>query len=391
MTGDQPDDLARLLGPDRRYQWNWLTVTVVALFVITFVGMIALRPRPLPPIDRAGLGLTGEVVAAEVVAAEDVPCSFAADLDCHAVQFRVLEGEYLGEVAEQEFDIAPSSPHFTMGERVQLNVIPDAEPAFRFQFADRERRALLWGLAVLFGLAVVALGRLRGLAALASLIASIGVITAFIAPAILSGQSPLLVAVVGGSAIALLALYLAHGWRPLTHVAAIGTFSSLALTVILSALVLRIAQFSGFVSDETLFLTFVPNLDVRGLLLAGTVLGTLGALDDVTVTQASTIFELRLANPALTRIELFRSGIRVGRDHIASTVNTLLLAYIGASMPLVLLFSLSELPLGIVANSEVVAVEIVRTLVGSIGLVSAVPLTTWLSARMVTAPPAIRP
>ncbi|MGC2241121.1 MAG: YibE/F family protein, partial [Acidimicrobiia bacterium] len=122
-----------------------------------------------------------------------------------------------------------------------------------------------------------------------------------------------------------------------------------------------------------------------GLLLAGIVLGAIGALDDVTVTQASAVWELQQANPEMGSRRLFESGLRIGRDHIASTVNTLLLAYAGAAMPLVILFSLSALPIGVVASSEVVAVEIVRTLVGSIGLVAAVPITTWLAARQAAA------
>jgi uncharacterized membrane protein len=142
-----------------------------------------------------------------------------------------------------------------------------------------------------------------------------------------------------------------------------------------------LANFSGLVSDEAFYLLELPSIDLSGLLLAGIVLGTIGALDDVTVTQASAVWEVNQANPELGRKPLFESGLRVGRDHIASTVNTLLLAYAGAAMPLLILYSLSALPLDVVASSEIVAVEIIRTLVGSIGLVAAVPITTWLAAR----------
>lgn len=359
---------------------------MLGVAAVTMAGVIALRPRPLPAVDRAGLGLVDDVVSATVAEATDAPCSFATDLDCYIVTFSISEGEDAGATFTQEFDTGPSAPRFQVGEGVLLNVIPEADPEFRYQFSDRERRSLLWGLGFLFALAVIGLGRLRGLAALASLAASILVIVYFIAPAILSGRSPVLVAAVGGSLVALLALYLAHGWNSLTHVAAIGTFASLTLTVLLSSLAIAMARFSGFASEESLFLAFVPGLDIRGLVLAGTVLGTLGALDDVTVTQASTVFELHRANPSLDVTDLYQGGLQVGRAHIASTVNTLLLAYAGASMPLLLLFSLSELPLGIVANSEVVAIEIVRTLVGSVGLVAAVPLTTWLAAKMCHSP-----
>jgi uncharacterized membrane protein len=137
------------------------------------------------------------------------------------------------------------------------------------------------------------------------------------------------------------------------------------------------------VSEEAFFLQAIPGLDLNGLLLAGIVLGAIGALDDVTVTQASAVWEIHAANPTLDSTQLFEAGLRVGRDHIVSTVNTLLLAYAGASLPLLIFFSLSSQSLGFIASSEVVAVEIVRTLIGSIGLVAAVPVTTWLSSRVV--------
>jgi uncharacterized membrane protein len=194
-----------------------------------------------------------------------------------------------------------------------------------------------------------------------------------------------MVALTGGVLIAVMALYLAHGIKSMTHVAAMGTLLSLGLTVVLAAVVTGLADFSGLVSEEASFLIVIGDFDLRGLLLAGIVLGALGALDDVTVTQASAVWEVAAANQGLDHHQLFAAGLRVGRDHVASSVNTLLLAYAGAAMPLMLLFGLSGQRLGIVANSEVVAVEIVRTLVGSVGLVAAVPITTWLAARVVSA------
>ena len=377
-------DLDRVVGDDRRLHVSWLVWTVAAVALGTVVALVILWPRGEVAFDGDDLGLASAVVAAEVETAGDGPCSFATELRCHLVVFGILEGVDSGTVTSQEFDVSAAGPRFEIGDRVLLNVIEDAEPLHRYQFADRDRRNMLWVLAGVFALAVVGLGRLRGVAALAGLAASVVVLVSFIAPAILVGRNPVLIAAVGGSAIALLALYLAHGWRPLTHVAAIGTFAALALTLLLSSLVAAVAQFSGFASEEAFLLVFVDGLDVGGLILAGAVLGAIGALDDITVTQASTVFELHQLSPERTTSELFASGLRVGRDHIASTVNTLLLAYAGASMPLLLLFTLSDLPLGIVANSEVVAVEIFRTLVGSIGLVAAVPITTWLAARIVS-------
>jgi uncharacterized membrane protein len=262
-----------------------------------------------------------------------------------------------------------------------------AAPEFRYSYFDRQRRPVLLWITALFIIAVVVMGRARGAAALAGLGASVLVILTFIVPAIIDGREPVMVAIVGASAIAYVALYTAHGFNRMTTVALLGTLAALALTALLAWGTLEAARFTGFASDVSFILTFVGTINVQGLLLAGVVLGSLGAIDDVTVTQASAVWEIRAANPEMTRSRLFRSGMRVGRDHVASTVNTLLLAYVGASMPLLLFFVLAGQSLGTSLNTEIVAVEVVRTLVGSIGLVAAVPLTTWLAARMADGEP----
>jgi uncharacterized membrane protein len=230
----------------------------------------------------------------------------------------------------------------------------------------------------------VLLGRWHGVGALVGLALSLIVILRFVLPGILAGHSAVVVAVVGAAAIAYLALYLANGVRTLTTVALLGTLGALAATTALSALVSALAHFSGFSTEESAMLeVFSGRVDISGLILAGIVLGSLGALDDMTVTQASAVGELAEANPKISRPELFSRSMRIGRDHVASTVNTLALAYAGAALPTLLLFVLSQQSLGTVANSEIVAIEIVRTLIGSIGLVLSVPLTTWLATLVV--------
>ena len=265
---------------------------------------------------------------------------------------------------------------------------PDAETAYQFS-GDFQRRPLLLWATIIFAAVVIAVGRLRGVLALTGLGASIAVLMLFVLPAILDGRSPVLVAVVGASAIAFVTLYLAHGFTRMTTVALVGMISALVLTAVLSAIAVSLARFSGFANEETTLLTFFDGIDVRGLLLAGIVLGTAGALDDVTVTQASAVWQLKAADPGQDRRTLFGRAIEIGRDHIASTVNTLLLAYAGAALPLLILFVVASQSLGAIANSEVVAVEIIRTVVGSIGLVAAVPITTWLAVRSAdgSAPP----
>jgi uncharacterized membrane protein len=179
------------------------------------------------------------------------------------------------------------------------------------------------------------------------------------------------------------ALFLAHGRGLATAAALLSTFASLALTAILAWIFLEASKFTGFGDESVGFLDALGSqIDPRGLLLAGVVIGSLGVLDDVTVTQVSAVWELRRVSPDANFGELYGRALRIGRDHISSTVNTLFLAYAGASLPLLLLFSEANQGLGSVATREVVAVEIVRALVGSIGLVASVPISTALAAKV---------
>jgi uncharacterized membrane protein len=191
-----------------------------------------------------------------------------------------------------------------------------------------------------------------------------------------------MVAIVSASIIAFIALYLAHGLNLHTSVALLGTFASLALTALLSMLWVSWSKLTGLSDESALFLTSLGvNVDLQGIVLAGFVIGALGVLDDVTVTQVSAVAELHTAQPELTSRQLYRSAVSIGRDHISSTVNTLFLAYAGAALPLLLLFTQGHQSVGSLAGREVIATEIVRALVGSIGLVAAVPITTWLAVQ----------
>lgn len=376
-------DFETLIGSDRRRlpRPRGLAAVVTAVAMGIVAGLILLWPTDIPDIDRSEIGFADEVVRAETVTAVGGPCSFDAEVDCRHFQLSLLD-EPVGDLAILEFIDEPGQPNMTEGDVVYLAVVRFDDGTVEYQYAGQDRRVLLVASTLVFAAAVIGLGRLRGVAALVGLALSVAILLWFILPAIIGGADAVLVALVGGGAIALVSLYLAHGYNPLTHVAALGAFSALALTTALSWLVVVLANFSGLVSEESFFLLAIPDLDLNGLLLAGIVLGAIGALDDVTVTQASAVWEVHGANPAMSSGELFQSGLRVGRDHIVSTVNTLLLAYAGASLPLLLFFTLSDQSLGFIASSEVVAIEIVRTLVGSIGLVAAVPVTTWLSARV---------
>jgi uncharacterized membrane protein len=241
---------------------------------------------------------------------------------------------------------------------------------------------MLW-LAIGFAALVIATGRWRGLRALLGLAASIAIVIVFIVQAILDGRDPLAVAIVGALAVMLATIPLAHGLGAKALAACLGTSLSLLLTAGLASTFTDLAHLSGISSEETAFLGatgIVPSLE--GLLLAGMVIAALGVLDDLTVSQASTVMALRRANPTLGVGRLAREGMAVGHDHIAATVNTLVLAYAGASLPVLLIFGVGDTPFGDALNTEAVSEQVIGTLVGSISLIAAVPLTTVLAALL---------
>jgi uncharacterized membrane protein len=180
-------------------------------------------------------------------------------------------------------------------------------------------------------------------------------------------------------------LFIAHGVNGRTTTAVLGTLTSLGLVGLLGVLGIHFVHLTGLSSEENSYLQAVTTVRLGGLLLAGMVIGALGVLNDVTVTQASAVWEIHGAHPTDNAVSLYRAGMRVGRDHIASTVYTLVLAYTGAALPLLLLFNLGHAGFSQVVTSEVVAEEVVRTIIGSIGLLACVPLTTALAAVVVTA------
>jgi uncharacterized membrane protein len=361
---------------------------------VTIVGLVALWPRGEIGDTLNQVGVISEQYDGRVQTVVEEPCPGsdpAAPVLCQSVTMVLLGGPDQGDQVGLQFPIGRSTPRLEPGDTVVLGHQPDAQPGFEYVYLDRQRKPVLAILAIFFALVVVLLGRMRGVGALLGLAGSFAVILVFVLPAILEGRDPALVSIVGASVIAFLALYLSNGFTAMTSVALLGTLGSLALTALLAYVFTRLSQFTGVFSEESALVTLgAGQVDLSGLFLGGVVIGALGAIDDMTVTQASAVWELRAAKPDQDPGSLFHAGLRIGRDHVASTVNTLFLAYAGASMPLLLLFVLSHQTLGSVANSEVVATEIVRTLVGSIGLVASVPLTTWLAARARRASPEAR-
>jgi len=361
---------------------------VLAVVALTAVGLLVWWPSGGVGLPDAIAG-QGERVEATITGTTEVACAGTELLDevqvCDEVQLDVTSGPNAGSTGTFEIFPQPGSPTFEAGDRIVANEFELPDGQLSYTFADHQRSRPLALLAVLFVVAVLALGRFQGLRALGGLVVSGIVLFAYAFPALLDGQPPLGVALVSAVIIALAALYLAHGIDDTTTVALLGTLAALGLTGLLGALFTKAAQITGLASEDQIFLLVsAEGVDVRGLVLAGIVLGSLGVLDDVTVTQVSAVARLREANPAYGVRDLYRSGVRIGRDHIASTVNTLVLAYAGAALPLLLYYSNIGIGFSESVTSEVVAVEVIRTLVGSVGLVAAVPITTVLAAVVVT-------
>jgi uncharacterized membrane protein len=365
----------------------WLAFGV--LVASTAIGLVTLWPEDRTIEQPVGLARP-QTLGAEIVAVAASPCRVPGQSGCRTVTVELKEGTDEGKRATLSVTDPPDRLDLDVGDGVRVaenQLPPEAQlggvKLDRYSLADFERTAPLLWLGLGFAALVLLTGRWQGLRALIGLGASLAIIVFFVVPSILDGSSAPGVALVGSLAIMLVTLVVTHGFGPKMLAATLGTAAALILTLGLGSLFIGAAHLTGLSSDEAIFLrASVGDISISGLLLAGMVIGALGVLDDLTVTQASTVLALRRANPSLDFRRLFAGAISVGHDHIAATVNTLVLAYAGAALPILLIFSLGGTSFGDAVNSEAVATEVVATLVGSIGLIAAVPLTTALAALL---------
>lgn len=307
-------------------------------------------------------------------------------------EVEVLDGPSAGERLEaamqdgsQAMPGSATRQPYAVGDEVIVTRFTGPAGGFAV-ISEPWRVPLLAGVAGLFALAVLVVGGFRGARSLVALAFTLAVVTKIVVPLLLRGVDPILLAVGGGTAVTLVTLVLTEGWGRVAVSAALGTVAALILTAVLAGAFTLLARFTVLQgSEEISFL--IPlvgdRIDLSGILLAATVFGALGVLDDVTVTQAATVEQLHRADARAHRSRVVNGAMRVGRSHIAATVNTLMLAYLGAGLPLLLLFSLSGQDPLTTLNSELVAVEVIQALVGSIGIVAAVPLTTLVASLLI--------
>ncbi|MGY1606282.1 MULTISPECIES: YibE/F family protein [unclassified Geodermatophilus] len=388
---DAPPPSAETLTRRRRAVWLMLLLLVPA-GLATVVGLVVLWPDDEPTraqqVAETFLPPGTTYPDGRVVSLQTFPCGEAgtSQATCATAVVEVLEGSGAGEFQQVDLQADVVANGVGEGDTIVLTRDPGAEGGTSYQFSDVERSTPMLALAIAFALVTVAVARLRGLAALVGLAFAFFVLLQFVLPALLAGSSPTLVSLVGSAAIMFVVLYLAHGFSARTTTALVGTLFGLALVTGLGAASVAAARLTGLTSEETTqLLTYDPTLDFSGLVIAGVVVAGLGVLNDVTITQASALWQLHEVDPAMGWRALYRRGMAVGRDHIASTVYTIVFAYAGAALPLLLLFEIYAQPAGVVLTSSALAEEVIRTLVGAIALVLAVPVTTAAGAFFATA------
>lgn len=355
-----------------------LTAIVVPLLLATLVGLVALWPRGESPVGS--LDLIGEGMSIETARIVEITGTPGEE-----VRAELLTGTGEGQVIPVQVPAEILENGASVGDSIRLLFTPQAMASGSpYVFWDFHRTVPVTWLAVLYVLVVLLVARWRGLGAIAGLVASLAVVIVFMLPALMLGSPPLLVALVGSSAMMFFAVYLAHGLSIRTTTALLGTFAGLAVTTGLATWGTRAANLTGTTSDTALMLSgSFPGLRLQDLLLCGIVIAGLGALNDVTITQASAVWELHATDPSTPRRRLWLRGMRIGRDHIASTVYTLAFAYVGTALPVLLMAAAMDRAFLDTLMAGEIAEEVVRTLVSSIGLVLAIPVTTAIAAALV--------
>lgn len=374
------------------------------------LGMVALMTGPgVVPVQAqtASSATEPEGTAAEVGIVEAAPLSYSEAVVREIRAEERLPGPVAGtyvytqrllverQDTHEKIEVTVGSQYqplnenqrLKVGARVLLTEQPREDGSLEYVVADVYRLPALTWLLVGFFVLVILVARGQGVRAMIGMAISLGLLSGFIVPEILQGANPILISLIGCSVIAVVTVYLSHGWSLHSHIALVSMMLTLVAVAALSTLAVKGVQLVGLGSEEAYYLQFgsTARVNLQGLLLGGILLGALGILDDIAVAQVSVIFQLKAVNEKLSFKELYERGLKVGKDHVASLVNTLVLAYAGANLPLFLLFTLNrDIPLWVTLNNEIIAEEIVRTLVGSMGLVLAVPVTTLLAALVVS-------
>jgi uncharacterized membrane protein len=371
-----------------------MAMCLVTVGVATVFGLVHLWPSGDNPPGVIGQAFAAPGVTfpeASVVTVTPFRCDAAGGpssstqgvepSQCAHLEVKIDTGDKEGERVTDDAPQADYKSRVSAGDGVQLVRVPPTNGApATYTFFDFDRKLPLAALALIFAIVVVTVARLRGAFALAGIGVATLVLVKFMLPALLQGESAFAVGLVGSSAIMFVVIYLAHGPSMRSSTALAGTLIGSLITAFVGARAVQFTQLTGLSGDDTSLLSAVANnVSLQGLLTCGVIVAGLGILNDVTITQASAVWELRATDPELTRRQVFVTSMRIGRDHIASSVYTIVFAYAGAALPVLLLIEVYQRGLVNVLVNETVAEEIVRTLASGIGLVLAVPVTTAIA------------
>jgi uncharacterized membrane protein len=369
-------------------QFRWQIILVVAAIVFFFAWPY-FNNVTIPGNGFSTFG--SDTVRAEVTQIiEEGQIDMGGRMQTYQIaRVNILEGQYAGIVMEIDYgkrQVRSDDYMLAVGNKVVVSISKTPENLVNAYFVDFVRTTPILWLTGIFAVAIILISRWKGVRALLSTVFSLYIIIGYIIPHILAGEDPLTVSIIGSVILLGVTLYLTYGWTLKTHAAVLSMILVLLLTGALSALFVLFAKLNGTGDENVMFLMQLMEtpINLRGLLLGGMIIGALGVLDDLVTTQAAAVFELHHANPNYGFRNLYNSAMRIGQDHVAATVNTLVLAYAGASLPMLLMFSLAKGDYGYLVNFSFIAEEIVRTLVGSLGLIAAVPLTTAIAIFFAT-------
>lgn len=369
-------------------QFKWQIILILAAIAV-FFGWPYFNHVTIPGDGFSTFG--ADTVRAEVTQIiEEGQIDMGGHMQSYQVaRVNILDGQYAGIVMEIDYgkrQVRSDEYNLSIGDKVVVSISKTPENVVNAYFVDFVRTTQILWLTGIFAVSIILISRWKGVRALLSTMFSLYIIIGYIIPHILAGEDPLIVSIIGSIILLGVTLYLTYGWTLKTHAAVISMVIVLLITGALSALFVVFAKLNGTGDENVMFLMQLMEtpINLRGLLLGGMIIGALGVLDDLVTTQASAVFELHHANPSFRFRDLYNSAMRIGQDHVAATVNTLVLAYAGASLPMLLMFSFAKGDYGYLVNFSFIAEEIVRTLVGSLGLIAAVPLTTAIAIFFAT-------
>jgi len=367
-----------------------LLLILISILILAIIPRLGQERQPASG-EVSPVGISSTMAQAEVVeiVEEGTIALGSQNQRFQVMMVEILDGDWAGITLEIDYgrrQLLTSDRMLEVGEKVLVDVGRAPDGSLNAYFIDFERATPILWLAITFVGFVLLVSGWQGLRGLVGMVASLAVILLFIIPEVLQGGDPVWVSVAGSFVLLAVSLYLIYGWGWKTHAAVLGMTVSLVLTALLANFFVDLTRLSGFGNEDAIYVVQQLNitLNLRGLVLAGVIIGALGALDDLVITQASVAFELHDTDPSLGLGHLYRKAMSVGKDHIAAMINTLVLAYAGAALPTLLLFSLTQQSFLTLINLEFVTEEIVRTLVGSIGLILAAPVTTLIASYLAT-------